>query len=125
LLRPLLVFAAFYSMAQVLVQWSLGPVARYAMLSGVSALMFLLMAGTVVYGVRTFAKDLYGEMVFLRPDLRHLRAQCRQIRQIAEWRTGCAADGCRFPAGVLYLHVFPRDGAAAIHHLAGAAQADR
>jgi uncharacterized membrane protein YqjE len=67
LLRPLLVFAAFYSMAQVLVQWSLGPVARYAMLSGVSALMFLLMAGTVVYGVRTFAKDLYGEMVFLRP----------------------------------------------------------
>lgn len=64
LLRPLLVFAAFYSMAQVLVQWSLGPVARYAMLSGVSALMFLLMAGTVVYGVRTFAKDLSGEMVF-------------------------------------------------------------
>ena len=64
LLRPLLVFAAVYSMAQMLVQWSLGPVARYAMLSGVSALMFLLMAGTVVYGVRTFAKDLYGEMVF-------------------------------------------------------------
>jgi len=64
LLRPLVIFAALYSMAQVLVQWSLGSVARYAMLSGMSALMFLLMAGTVVYGVRSFAKDLYGEMVF-------------------------------------------------------------
>ncbi|MEG3001324.1 MAG: diguanylate cyclase [Comamonas sp.] len=63
LLRPLLVFGALYSGAQVLVQWGLGPVARYAMLSGVSALMFLVMAGTVVYGVRTFAKDLYAEMV--------------------------------------------------------------
>ena len=64
LLRPLLVFGALYSGAQVLVQWGLGPVARYAMLSGMSALMFLVMAGTVVYGVRTFAKDLYAEMVF-------------------------------------------------------------
>lgn len=64
LLRPLLAFAAVYSVAQVLVQWSLGPVARYAMLSGMSALLFLIMAITVIYGVRTFAKDLYGEMVF-------------------------------------------------------------
>ena len=64
LVRPLLAFAALYSVAQVLVQWSLGPVGRYAMLSGGSALLFLIMAITVVYGVRTFAKDLQGEMVF-------------------------------------------------------------
>ena len=63
LLRPLLVFGTAYSGAQALVQWGLGPVARYAMLSGMSALLFLVMAGTVVYGVRTFAKDLYAEMV--------------------------------------------------------------
>jgi predicted signal transduction protein with EAL and GGDEF domain len=34
------------------------------MLSGMSALLFLAMVITVVYGVRTFAKDLYGEMIF-------------------------------------------------------------
>lgn len=64
LLRPLLVFAAAYSAVQVLVQWSLGPVARYAMLSGMASALFFVMALTVVYGVRTFARDLYGEMVF-------------------------------------------------------------
>ena len=62
--RPLLAFAVTYSAAQVLVQWSLGPVARYAMLSGMSALLFLVMAITVIHGVRTFAKDLYEEMIF-------------------------------------------------------------
>lgn len=62
--RPLLAFAAIYGAAQVLVQLSLGPVARYAMLSGMSALLFLVMVITVVYGVRTFAKNLYGEMIF-------------------------------------------------------------
>ncbi|HTN66246.1 MAG TPA: GGDEF domain-containing protein, partial [Burkholderiaceae bacterium] len=62
--RPLLAFAVTYSVAQVLVQWSLGPVARYAMLSGMSALLFLIMTITVIYGLRTFAKDLYGEMIF-------------------------------------------------------------
>ena len=62
--RPLMAFAATYSAAQVLVQWSLGPVARYALLSGTSALLFLIMAITVIHGVRTFAKDLHGEMVF-------------------------------------------------------------
>ncbi len=62
--RPLLVVALGYSALQVLVQWSLGPVARYAMLSGVSALLFLAMVITVVHGVRTFAQDLYAEMVF-------------------------------------------------------------
>ena len=62
--RPLMAFATTYSVAQVLVQWSLGPVARYALLSGTSALLFLTMAITVIHGVRTFAKDLHGEMVF-------------------------------------------------------------
>lgn len=62
--RPVLGFAAAYSIAQVVVQWALGPVARYAMLSGMSALMFLAMSLTVVYGVRSFARDLYWEMLF-------------------------------------------------------------
>ena len=62
--RPLLAFSATYAAAQMLVQWGLGPVARYAMLSGMSAVMFLVMVLTVVLGVRTFAKDLYAEMVF-------------------------------------------------------------
>ncbi|RGE44953.1 diguanylate cyclase [Comamonas testosteroni] len=62
--RPLLIFGAVYSAAQLLMQWSLGPVARYAMLSGISALLFLVMTITVIYGVRSFAKDLYGEMIF-------------------------------------------------------------
>jgi hypothetical protein len=38
--------------------------ARYAMLSGMAALLFFGMVLTVIYGVRTFAKDLYGQMVF-------------------------------------------------------------
>ena len=64
LMRPLLAFAAAYSVAQVMVQSTLGPVARYAMLSGFAALMFLFMAAAAIHGARTFAKDLHGEMVF-------------------------------------------------------------
>ncbi|WP_159917322.1 GGDEF domain-containing protein [Pantoea sp. 18069] len=62
--RPLMAFAVAYGALQVLVQWGLGPVARYAMLAGMSALLFLVMTVTVIYGVRTFAKDLYREMFF-------------------------------------------------------------
>lgn len=62
--RPLFAVAGAYVVAQMLVQWSLGPVARYAMLSGMSALLFLVMTITVIYGVLTFARDLYGEMIF-------------------------------------------------------------
>lgn len=62
--RPLAAFALAYSAAQALIQWSLGPVARYAMLSGMSALLFLVMTLTALYGVRTFAKHLYREMAF-------------------------------------------------------------
>ena len=62
--RPLVAFALAYSAAQALIQWSLGPVARYAMLSGMSALLFLVMTLAALYGVRTFAKHLYREMAF-------------------------------------------------------------
>lgn len=62
--RPLVVFAVAYAVLQMLVHWTLGPVARYAMLAAMAASMFLVMASTVVYGVRTFARDLHGEMVF-------------------------------------------------------------
>lgn len=62
--RPLLAVAGAYVLVQIMVQWSLGLVARYAMLSGLSALLFLVMTLTVVYCARTFARDLYGEMAF-------------------------------------------------------------
>jgi diguanylate cyclase (GGDEF)-like protein len=62
--RPLVAFALAYSAAQALIQWSLGPVARYAMLSGMSALLFLVMTLAALYGVRTFATHLYREMAF-------------------------------------------------------------
>ena len=62
--RPLIAFAVAYAAAQVMVQSSLGPVARYALLSGTAAVLFFCMVVTVVYGVRTFAKDLQVEMVF-------------------------------------------------------------
>lgn len=61
--RPLISFTVVYVVAQVLVQWNLGPVARYAMLAGMSTLLFAVMALTVIYSVRTFAKDLQGEMI--------------------------------------------------------------
>lgn len=61
--RPLIGLALAYTAAQVLVQWLLGPVARYALLSGMSALAFLAMTFTVIHGMRTFAKDLRVEMV--------------------------------------------------------------
>lgn len=62
--RPLAAFVLAYSTAQALIQWSLGPVARYAMLSGMSALLFLVMTLAALYGVRTFATHLYREMAF-------------------------------------------------------------
>lgn len=64
--RTLILFSVIYGIAQLLVQWSAGPAARYAMLAAVATMLFFVMTITVIYGVRTFAKDLYGEMVFLR-----------------------------------------------------------
>jgi len=62
--RPLIVFSVAYGIAQLLVQWSAGPAARYAMLAAMATVLFFAMAITVIYGVRTFAKDLHGEMIF-------------------------------------------------------------
>lgn len=62
LLRPLLALGLAYVAAQVLVQWLAGPVARYAMLSLVMALMFLAMTVAVVHAMRGAARDLRVEM---------------------------------------------------------------
>lgn len=64
LLRPLILFCVLYGLLQWLVQWGLGPTARYAMLAAMASLLFFVMTVTVIYGVRTFAKDLHGEMIF-------------------------------------------------------------
>ena len=64
LLKPLCMLALAYTAAQVLVQWLLGPVARYAMLSLASALLLAAMAGGVVHAMRGVAKDLRVEMAF-------------------------------------------------------------
>lgn len=61
-LKPLLLLALAYTAAQVLVQWLLGTVARYAMLSLVSALILAAMVGAVVHAMRSFARDLRVEM---------------------------------------------------------------
>lgn len=62
--RSLIVFSVAYGIAQLLVQWNAGPVARYAMLAAMATMLFFAMTITVIYGVRTFARDLYGEMIF-------------------------------------------------------------
>lgn len=61
---PLILFSVTYGIAQFLVQLNAGPAARYAMLAAMATMLFFAMTITVIYGVRTFAKDLYGEMVF-------------------------------------------------------------
>lgn len=62
--RPLILFSVAYGIVQLLVQWNAGPAARYAMLAAMAAILFFAMTITVIYGVRTFARDLYGEMIF-------------------------------------------------------------
>ena len=61
-LRPLLALAAGYSVLQVLVQLTLGDAARHALLAGLCVLLFLGMTVAVLYGRRSFAKDLHVEM---------------------------------------------------------------
>lgn len=60
---PLCLLALAYTAAQALVHGALGSAARYAMLSGASALLFLAMAVAVAQGARSFAKDLRVEMI--------------------------------------------------------------
>lgn len=62
-LRPLLVLALIYSVVQVLVQLLLGDAARHALLAALCALLFLGMTAAVLYGRRSFAKDLSVEMI--------------------------------------------------------------
>lgn len=64
-LRPLLSLAAIYTVAQSLVQLWLGNEARHALLAGTCALLFVLMALVALYGSRTFARDLRGEMLVI------------------------------------------------------------
>ena len=62
-LRPLLILLVVYTLVQVLVQWLLGSAARHALLAGICALLFLAMTAAVLYGRRSFARDLRVEMV--------------------------------------------------------------
>ncbi len=62
-LRPLLTLMAGYTLLQLLVQWLLGTEARHAMLAAACASLFLAMTVAVLYGRRTFARDLRVEML--------------------------------------------------------------
>lgn len=61
--RPLLILALAYSVAQVLVQSTLGLEARQAMLAAACTLLFLCMTITLLWGTRSFARDMAVEMV--------------------------------------------------------------
>lgn len=62
-LRPMLALAVIYTAAQVLVQATWGTAARHALLAASCALLFLAMTLGLLYGARTFAKDLRLEMI--------------------------------------------------------------
>ena len=63
LLWPLIGIGLGYAVLQVLVNWALGSVARYSMLAATCALCFIGMVGVLLYGMRTFARDLRGEVL--------------------------------------------------------------
>ncbi|MGB6009527.1 diguanylate cyclase [Castellaniella sp.] len=60
---PLLTVAGVYTLAQVLVQAALGTEARHALLAASCAVLFLGMTVALLYGIRTFARDLRVEMI--------------------------------------------------------------
>ena len=60
--RPLLILALAYSAAQVLVQSTLGLEARQAMLAAACTLLFLCMTITLLWGTRSFARNMAVEM---------------------------------------------------------------
>src|SRR3546814_18378567 len=62
--RPLIAFSVAYGVAQLLMQWTAGPAARYAMLAAMAALLFFVFTITVLYGVRLFARAFHGEIIF-------------------------------------------------------------
>ena len=61
--QPLLTLAGSYTVVQMLVQLMFGTEARYALLAGSCALLFLVMTVAVLYARRTLAKDLQVEML--------------------------------------------------------------
>ena len=61
--RPLLILALAYSAAQVLVQSTLGLEARQAMLAAACTLLFLCMTITLLWGARSFARNMAVEMM--------------------------------------------------------------
>ncbi|MGU3626941.1 GGDEF domain-containing protein [Comamonas sp. C24C] len=61
--RPLLVLALAYSAAQMLVQSTLGLEVRQAMLAGACALLFLGMTIALLWGTRSFARNMVVEML--------------------------------------------------------------
>lgn len=62
-LRPLLILVVVYTGLQLLTQELFGSEARHALLAGACALLFLTMTVAVLYGMRTFARDLHVEMI--------------------------------------------------------------
>ena len=63
LLVPLLVLGVGYAAAQAVVEWAFGPVARYALLSATCTVCFAAMVAVLLAGLRSYARDLRGEMV--------------------------------------------------------------
>ncbi|MDF3934341.1 GGDEF domain-containing protein [Pseudomonas citronellolis] len=61
--KPLLTLAAVYTTLQLVVQSTLGPEARHALLAGSCALLFLGMTIAVLHARRTVARDLRVEMI--------------------------------------------------------------
>ncbi|MGE8280351.1 MAG: GGDEF domain-containing protein [Stenotrophomonas sp.] len=61
--RPLLCLALGYCTAQVLANWGWGSLGRYAMLAATCAVCFVAMMAVLVHGMRSFARDLRGEML--------------------------------------------------------------
>ena len=60
--KPLLCLAVGYSLLQLLVNWAFGPVARYVLLAGTCSVTFISMVLMLLHGMRSFGKDLRGEM---------------------------------------------------------------
>ncbi|MGE8656191.1 MAG: diguanylate cyclase [Achromobacter sp.] len=62
-LYPMLALAILYTATQALVQAAWGTQARHALLAAACALLFLAMTLGLLYGARTFARDLRLEMI--------------------------------------------------------------
>ncbi|RRN54521.1 GGDEF domain-containing protein [Pseudoxanthomonas sp. SGNA-20] len=63
LLLPLCAVVLGYAALQAVVHWGLGAVARYALLSAVCSLCFAFMIVALLLGLRSYARNLRGEVV--------------------------------------------------------------